>query len=288
MEKGSKEIKIGIAFILSIFLLYFGINFLKGINLFKSTYSYILVFDNVAGLTPSAPVTIHGLKVGQVHTVKLDPNNPNRAVVTINMNDHIDIPVGSTFEMDDPMLGNAFIALDLNIHEQNYIKSTDTIIGIRQKSAMASANDMLPQVSNLLPKIDSILGGLQLLVSHPAIEQSLTDVNKITTDLNTSTRELNTLMKSLNKDIPVISGNLASVSNDLKQIDLQSTYQSIDSTMKNIHYLSNQLKSDQGTLGLLLNDRQLYDSINSTLNNASLLLKDIKENPSRYINVKVF
>ncbi|NDV68166.1 MlaD family protein [Dysgonomonas sp. 25] len=288
MEKGSKEIKIGIAFILSIFLLYFGISFLKGINIFSPSHSYILVFDDVSGLTKSAPVTLNGLQVGQVYAIKMDPNNPKRAVVVINMNDEINIPVGSKFEMDNPMLGSTYIALDLNLSESRYIEATDTIVGLRQKGTMASANEMIPQFSSLIPKLDSILTGLQYLTNHPGLDNSISNVNEITSSLNKSTKDLNDLLEALGKDVPVITNNLASVSNDMKSMDIKSTYQSIDSTVKNIQYLTDRLNSKDGTVGLLLNDRQLYDSLNTTLNNASLLLKDVKENPSRYINVKVF
>lgn len=288
MEKGSKEIKIGIAFIISIFLLYFGISFLKGINIFKPTYSYIVVFDNVSGLTTSTPVTVNGLQVGQVYSIQMDPNNPKRVVTIINMNNSIDIPIGSKFEMDDPMLGSAYIILDLNLEEKRYYNDTDTIIGIRHKGTIASAGAMVPQVSALIPKMDSILAGVHTLVTRPDVDQSVENINKITDNLAQSTAQLNILLNHLNKDLPVITGNLSEMSNDMKSMDIKSTYQAIDSTMKNIQYLTDQLKSKDGTVGLLLNDRQLYDSLNSTLNNASLLLKDVKENPSRYINVKVF
>jgi len=103
------------------------------------------------------------------------------------------------------------------------------------------------------------------------------------------------MMSSLNKDVPAITGNLSKMSNDLTNVsgklsnlDIEATYQAVDSTMKNIQNLSSKINSKDNSIGLLLNDRQLYDSICGTINNASLLLKDVKENPSRYINIKVF
>ncbi|MDR3057616.1 MAG: MCE family protein, partial [Prevotella sp.] len=142
---------------------------------------------------------------------------------------------------------------------------------------------------------DSILSGINLLVNSPALTQSLADVNQITSDLAKTTKQLNSMMATLNKDVPTITGNLSQVSTDLtgvskqfNQIDLAATYKSVDATMKNIESLSVKMNSKESSLGLLLNDRQLYDSLNATIGNASLLLKDVKENPSRYINVKVF
>lgn len=288
MGKGSKELKIGVAFIISLFILYFGISFLKGVNIFKPSNSFVVVFDDVSGLTKSAPVTLNGMQVGLVYSFSLDPNNNHRVATIVNMDKDVKIPVGSEFIMDSPILGSPNITLKLNYDENNCYTNTDTIIGIRKKDLMDAAGDVLPQVTQLIPKMDSLLININTLVSDPNISGTMANVNEITSDLTKSTKHLNSMLVSLNKDVPVITGNMAKVSNDLKSMDLKSTYQSIDATLKNIQYLSDQLKSKNGTVGLLLNDRQLYDSLNSTLNNASKLLQDVKENPSRYINVKVF
>lgn len=295
MSKVSKEIKIGIAFVIAMFLLYYGISFLKGFNIFKSSNTYIVVFDNVAGLTQATPVTINGFQVGLVSSMKMDPNNPNRIVTYLNMDKGLNIPKGSKMFLDVSMLGSATIIMETNPYTTEYISNSDTIVGSRKKGMLDAADTMVPQIQGLLPKIDSILTGINTLVNSPVLSQSLSDVNQITTDLAKSTKQLNIMMTTLNKDIPVVTGNLSTMSNDLtgltkqlNQMDIASTYKAVDSTMKNIQQLSTKISSKDSSLGLLLNDRNLYDSINSTINNASLLLKDIRENPSRYINVKVF
>ncbi len=295
MDKISKEVKIGIAFVIAIFLLYYGISFLKGINIFKSSNSYIVVFDDVTGLTQATPVTLNGFKVGLVSSMKLDPNNPKRVVAFLDMDKGMKIPKDSKMSLDVSVLGSANIILETNPYTKEYVSSSDTIIGARKKGMMDAADTMLPQIQQLLPKIDSILTGIQTLVNSPALTQSLSDVNEITGDLAKSTKQLNSMMGALNKEVPVITGNLSKMSNDLtnvsgqlNQVDLVSTYKSVDMTMKNIEGLSSKLNSKDSSLGLLLNDRQLYDSINGTISNASLLLKDVRENPSKYINIKVF
>ncbi|WP_165020543.1 MULTISPECIES: MlaD family protein [unclassified Dysgonomonas] len=295
MDKISKEVKIGLAFIIAIFILYYGINFLKGINIFKPSNSFILVFDNVEGLTQSTPVTLNGFQVGLVYSMELDPNNPSRVITYLNMDKGLKIPTGSKFSLDVSVLGSASIALEMNPYTKAYISSSDTIVGVRKKGLMDAAGGMLPQVELLLPKIDSILLGIQALVNNPALAQSLTNVNQITEDLAKTSKQFNAMAVSLNKDVPVITGNLNAMSSDLakttkqfNQMDFVSTFNSVDSTMKNIHYLSTKVTAKDNSLGLLLNDRELYDSINSTIGNASLLLKDVKENPQRYINIKVF
>lgn len=295
MGKISKEVKIGIAFVIAIFLLYYGISFLKGINLFKSSNTYMVVFDDVSGLTQSTPVTLNGFQVGLVSSMTLEANSSNKIVVYLNMDKGVKIPKGSKMSLDVSVLGSATILYEVNPYTKEYYSTSDTIIGIKKKGMLDAADTMLPKIEQLVPKIDSILMGIQALVTSPALTQSLTDVNQITGNLAKTTRQLDAMMTNLNKDVPVISGNLnkmstdlAGVSTQLGEMDIKSTFTSIDSTMKNLHNLSNTINSTKGSLGLLLNDRQLYDSLNSTINNASLLLKDVKENPSRYINVKVF
>lgn len=295
MDKISKEVKIGIAFIIAIIILYYGISFLKGVNLFKPSNSYMVVFDDIAGLTQSTPVTLNGFRVGLVSSMKLDPENQHRIVVYLNMDKGVKVPKGSKMSLDVSMLGSATILFEANPYTMENYSSSDTIIGIRKKGMMDAADRIVPQVEQIIPKIDSILIGLQTIVNSPALTQSLADINKITGDLAKSTKQLNTMMVALNKDVPAITGNLntmssnlAGVSGQFKQMDLASTYKSIDNTVKNIEGLSNKMNSKDSSLGLLLNDRQLYDSINTTISNVSLLLKDVRENPSRYINVKVF
>lgn len=295
MGKISKEVKIGMAFVIAIFMLYYGISFLKGINLFRPSNSYMVVFDDVAGLTQATPVTLNGYPIGLVSSMKLDTEHGNRIITYLDMNKGVQLPKGSKMILDVSMLGSATIIVEESDNKTEFISSSDTIIGFRNKGMLDAAGGMIPQIQNLMPKIDSILTGINVLVNNPALSQSLSDVNQITGDLAKTTKQLNVMMGALNKDVPTITGNLSQASTDFatmskqfNQIDLASTYKSVDATVKSLENLSAKMNSKDGSIGLLLNDRQLYDSIVNTMSNASLLLKDVKENPSRYINVKVF
>ena len=295
MGKISKEVKIGMAFVIAIFILYYGISFLKGINLFRPSNSYMVVFDDVAGLTQATPVTLNGYPIGLVSSMKLDTEHGNRIITYLDMNKGVQLPKGSKMILDVSMLGSATIIVEESDNKTEFISSSDTIIGFRNKGILDAAGGMIPPIQNLMPKIDSILTGINVLVNNPALSQSLSDVNQITGDLAKTTKQLNVMMAALNKDVPTITGNLSQASTDFatmskqfNQIDLASTYKSVDATVKSLENLSAKMNSKDGSIGLLLNDRQLYDSIVNTMSNASLLLKDVKENPSRYINVKVF
>lgn len=289
-KKLSKEVKIGVAFVVSIFVLYYGINFLKGVNIFKPTNSYIVVFDDVTSLSLSTPVTINGFQVGLVHSMELD--SKNQVVTIINLNKGLHIPKGSRLKLDVSMLGNATILIEENPVKDAFYTSNDTIYGERVKGLLDAGATLGPQVGAMIPKIDSLLISLNTLMANPAIGQSLENMEVITANLATSSAHLNSFLA---KDLPgmthkmnSIASNVDGMTSKLNSLDIVSTYNAVDSTMKNVQHLSNKLVDKDNSLGLLLNDKELYENLNSTLSNASLLLEDVKENPSKYINVKVF
>lgn len=292
----TKEVKIGIAFIVALIILYVGINFLKGINIFKPTNTYTVVFEDVTDLTLSSPVVLSGYQVGLVHSMELDTKNNNNINVNINLNKGIRIPRDSKIKLDVSIMGSATVVIEPNPYSAEYYTSDEKIPGIRNLGMLESVSqDVLPQVTGLVPKLDSILIGVDVLVRNPALTKSLENMSVITSELATATRQMNQLMNTLNRDLPqlsqnmnAVSGDLATVSSQFRSMDFSSTYQSLDSTMKNVQQLTDKLNSNDNSLGLLLNDRGLYDSLNVTVGGAGQLLKDVRENPSRYINVRVF
>lgn len=295
MSKITKEVKIGLAFIVALFVLYFGINFLKGLNIFKPSNSYTVEFNNVSGILIADAVTINGLKVGQVFDLRLNPDDPKTALVDIHLGKGIKIPVGSKVLHDAGMISNSTLIIEPAEGVTEYYKESDLIKGEKKSGLTDVAARVVPKVEDLIPKLDSILHSIQLLAADPALKQTLTNVSVLSGELANSTRQVNSLLTTLNKDLPAISqnlvattGNIEQLSYQVKGIDLVSTFNKLDTTMSNVQYLSTKLKSPDNSLGLLLNDRKMYDEINGTLENASLLLEDVKLNPSKYVNVKVF
>ena len=147
----------------------------------------------------------------------------------------------------------------------------------------------------MLPKLDSILGSLNTLLADPALAQSLHNVQTITGNLTTSTAELNKLMASLNKGVPVMMAkadgvldNTHKLTSNLAAIDIQNTMRQVDQTINNVQELTAKLNSNEGTLGLLLNDRQLYLNLNKTLVSADTLLNNLREHPKRYVHFSLF
>ena len=276
----TKEAKIGLVTIVSLALLYLGINYLKGINLFQPVNHYYVSFSNVKGVTISSPVFVDGFKVGLVRDIIYDYDTTGKIIVEVSLEDKMRLNKGSYIAVVNTFLSGAELHIHLNTYVDDFLKPGSTLEGRMEEDMMQSVQEkILPSVENLLPKIDTILGSLQTLIAHPS-------------NLEVSTRQLNQM---LSKDVPGIVNNLktmtdnfSEVSANLKELDLATTVNSINATLANLKLTTDKLNSTDNSIGLLLNDKGLYDNLNSTMDNASKLLLDLRENPKRYVHFSVF
>ena len=253
----TKEAKIGLVTIVSLALLYLGINYLKGINLFQPVNHYYVSFSNVKGVTISSPVFVDGFKVGLVRDIIYDYDTTGKIIVEVSLEDKMRLNKGSYIAVVNTFLSGAELHIHLNTYVDDFLKPGSTLEGRMEEDMMQSVQEkILPSVENLLPKIDTILGSLQTLIAHPALAQSLNHIEKTTSNLEVSTRQLNQM---LSKDVPGI-----------------------------VKLTTDKLNSTDNSIGLLLNDKGLYDNLNSTMDNASKLLLDLRENPKRYVHFSVF
>lgn len=288
-----KEFKIGLAAIASLIILFFGINYLKGINLFKSESYYHVDYTEVNGLALSSPVYANGFKVGLVRDIQYNYNKPGHITVGIDMDNNMKIPVGSKAELVTEMLGTVKMNLIMNYGENQTIAPGDTIEGYANNGIMAKAEkDLLPQMEKMMPKLDSILSSLNKILADPAIGNTLKNAEQITASLNQTSSHLQRLMSN---DIPKLTGNVTAITEDLKVIsgnlkgiDYAATFNKIDETLKNVYALTDKLNKKDNTIGLLLNDPELYNNLNATSENAASLLKDLQENPKRYVHFSLF
>ncbi len=293
-KKGlTKEAKIGIVTIISIGLLYFGLNYLKGVNLFKPVNHYYVMFNNVKDLAISSPVYVEGFKVGLVRSIEYDYSTTDRITVEISLDNDMRINKGSYITLESSLLSGAMLNINLNKYVNEFMDSGEMIEGRMGDDLMGTFQDrILPNVEAMLPKIDSILIGLQAIVNHPALSQSLDHIERTTNNLEISTRQLNVI---LSRDVPVllsdlqkITGNFNEVSEQLKGLDLMNTVNSVNATLANLQLTTDRLNSNDNSLGLLLNDNTLYENLNGTLLNTSKLLIDFRENPKRYVHFSLF
>lgn len=288
-----KEVKIGLTGIASLIILFFGINYLKGINMFKPESYYYVEFTNVNGLAQSSPVFANGFKIGIVRDIQYNYDKPGHVVVGMEIDQNMRIPAGSKAELVTEMLGTVKMNLLLDYTSSGFFAPGDTIAGAANEGILGAAEkDLLPQIQKMLPKLDSIMGSLNRLLSDPALTNTLHNAERITASLDATSKRLNRLM---NEDIPSfttnavqITENLETISNSLKNIDYASTFIKIDSTLQNVQMLTAKLNRKDNTLGLLMNDSSLYKNLNETSANAASLLKDLKEHPKRYVHFSLF
>lgn len=287
-----KEVKIGLIGILAIGMLIFGINYLRGVAMFKSSRSYYVEFNNINGLPISSPVFANGYKIGLVRDIQYNYEKLGTVTVEVELEEDMRIPTGSKGELVTEMLGTVKMNLLLNLESRNYLQPGDTLQGFANNGIMGVAETMVPKLEQMLPKMDSILNSLNKLMADPALAATLHNAEQVTANLTVTTHELNKLMKN---DLPKITGNLNSltdnlntISYNLKGIDYAATMRSIDSTLYNVRALTNKLNSKDNTIGLLFNDPSLYNNLNTTTANAASLLEDLKSHPKRYVHFSLF
>lgn len=293
--KLTKEIRIALVAIVGILVMYFGINFLKGINLFSTNNTYYMTFDDIQGLGASTPIYADGYKVGTVDGLEYDYKENGPIKVKVDINKDLRIPQGSKAEIVKDLMGNLQVNLLLANNPRERVEPGGIIPGAVNGGMMDKAANLIPVVEKMLPKLDSILTSVNALLADPALAASLHNVETITSNLTVSTRELNTLMAGLNKQVPGMIGkangvldNTNRLTANLASLDVQGTLNKVNQTLESAHQFTEKLNSNQGSLGLLMNDTKLYDNLTSTMSHADSLVIDLKAHPKRYVHFSVF
>lgn len=293
MKRMTKEFKIGLAAVFSFAMLYVGINYLKGINLFKPANFYYVKCTNVKDLTISSPVFVDGFKVGLVRAITYDYDTIGNITVEISLDKGMKINKGSYILVEKTLLSGSEMHLYLNKYVTEYLSPGSNVEGRLGDDIMSSVEEqLLPQISQMLPRIDSLLQGLQAVVNNPALIESLNHVEKTTRNLELSTLQLNRMLNGtvplILSDVKTITGDLTVTSSQLKSLDLQTTINRTNQTLLNVQLATQKLNSTDNSLGLLLNDTLLYRNLTNTTDNASKLLIDLKQNPKRYVHFSIF
>lgn len=293
--KLTKEIKIALVAIVGILILYFGINFLKGMNLFSTNNTYFITFDDIQGLGASTPIYADGYKVGTVDGLEYDYKENGPIKVKVDIIKDLRIPQGSKAEIVKDLMGNLQVNLLLANNPRERVEPGGIIPGAVNGGMMDKAASLVPVVEKMLPKLNSILTSVNALLADPALAASLHNVETITSNLTVSTRELNTLMAGLNKQVPGMIGkangvldNTNRLTANLASLDVQGTLNKVNQTLESAHQFTEKLNSNQGSLGLLMNDTKLYDNLTSTMGHADSLVIDLKAHPKRYVHFSVF
>lgn len=304
--KYSKELIIGASVLLSLLILFFGIDYLKGINIFKSANYYYASYTDVAGLAQSAPVTLNGYKIGLVREINYEYDNPGHVLVELSLDKKLRLPVGTKAAIVTDMLGTSSVELHM-ASGTDYIAIGSKIEGEVAGGLMSKlSSELMPTISSIGPHVDSLIVALNTLASDPALISSIQRLDVIMANLETSTTLLNRAMtgvptlvnttnstmtnvKEMSENLTRISAALAELSADLKEMPLDSMVRNLNGITANLDRATEQLNSTNSSLGLLINDPALYNNLNNSAAHIDSILIDLKRQPKRYIpSIKVF
>lgn len=298
MQNSRKLIIIGISAVAALLLLIYGITFLRGNNPLKSYNNYFVEYVDVTGLAVSAPVNASGVKVGQVKAIEYMYENPGHVRVELDLDGELHVTRGTIATLETDLLGTTVVCLKMPL-TNDYITPGSTIEGQQAESMMENVQrDLLPEIVAMLPKIDSLLVSVTNLTTDPALIASIKRLDNITQNLTEMSANLAAATKPLPQvmdnakvsmqHVNALSANLDSLSRELKALPLQSTMANVDRLSANLLELSNQLKQPDSSLGMLVNDPELYNSLNRTVASLDSLITDVKANPKRYLKFSVF
>jgi len=303
--KISKEFKVGLLGIISMVILYFGFNYLKGIDLFEDTNNYYALYENIDGLTISNPVVINGLSVGRVSNIKILQDQDNIVAVEINIGSELKLRNGTVARLiNTDFLGSKAIELILSDTSSTYYVSGDTLnSGIDEgitEFLKQSAAPVADNIGTTITRINAILESFQ--GNSEKINATLVNIEGITESLNHGMPVLQTkiitLLDSLNKNSQELSEVMASlkpvlvnvdqITDSLKTLELSKTLDKTQTTLDNLNASLESLKAGEGTMGKLIHDDSLYIYLSNTARDLDRLLVDLEANPGRYVQFSVF
>lgn len=292
-----KNFLIGACVIVALAILYFGIEFLKGVNVFKPSNYYQASYTNVMGLQVSAPVSVNGFKVGQVSKIEYEYDNPGHVLVEMNLDKALKVPEGSKAIIESDLLGTATITLEMADNKDFHVVG-DRLVGETSSGMMDKVSqELMPGVTRVLPTVDSLLTNVNTLVDDPALAASIARLDKITQSVASILARVDNSLATLPSVMNHVNGvaaNLDSVSTDMALLTKQISRADIAATLDNVEKMSGELKalieslnSDQSSLGLLMHDPMLYQNLTNASASLDSLLIDVKKNPKRYISIKL-
>ncbi len=303
--KISKEFKVGLLGVVSLVLLYFGFNFLKGIDLFQRTNHYFALYDNIDGLSISNPVVINGFTVGRVNDIKILQNRSNLIAVEISITESLKLSKGTVARLvNTDFLGSKAIELipeekssELHVHGDTLNSSIDAGISefIKQSGGRVADN-----IGITISRVNAILESFQ--GNSEKINATLVNIESITNNLSknlpTMEDKLFVLLDNLSQSSNDLSATLVSlrpllsnftqITDTIKTLELAATLEKTQVMIDNLNHNLEQIKTGEGTMGKLMHDDSLYVNLNNTARDLDLLLVDFRKNPGRYVQFSLF
>lgn len=299
--KVSREIKTAVLVIISIILFIWGYSFLKGKNLFDNSNKLFVVYENVAGLATSAPVTLNGLTIGKVNSITINPDG--KLLVELHITTDFPISKSSIAEIyDSGLVGGRQIAIKPNLLDKNYTVSGDYL---QASSKLGLTDALAQQLEPLQAKIQELLVNADAMftnVNDILDTQTRQNLKNSIASLNTTLSEFSVASKNINellvenkskfnntlKNVDKVTGNFAILSDSLAKANLGQTVKNLEKTLAKVDKIMAELEQGKGTMGKLIKDETIYTNFAKTSKELELLLQDVRLHPTRYVNVSLF
>jgi phospholipid/cholesterol/gamma-HCH transport system substrate-binding protein len=305
-----KEVKIGGIVVIAVFLFVYGLNFLKGKNIFTARTHYFVVYKNVGGLTESNPVYFNGFVVGKVNKIFFAPDMKGGIIVDFVLRENdLKIPKNTIARIfSDGLLGTKAIGLDFG-NATELAESGDTLLPNLENSLTAQMSEQLMPVKDkaesLILRADSLIAVITQLFSpgvNDNLRHSIENVNSITLNVNgmvaeqrkrldAITANIESISKNLkdnNENLTKIMSNFKNISDSIAKANLTQTLNNANIAVKQTAEIMEKINSGKGSLGMLINNDSLYKHLDMASKDLDRLLVDLKEHPKRYVHISVF
>ncbi len=313
MVKISKEVKIGAVTLFSMIFFFFIFNYLKGKNLFSKNRRFYAIYNDVSGLAPSKGVFLNGFQVGRVDNIFFHPKNDGRLIVEISIDKEFELSNQTKIQIyEDGLIKGAAVKLILS-ENGSLAKSGDTLIGVASASMVDTIlKEVAPlknQVQKATKNLDETLIAVQKLMDEENtknIKQILKNVNDmvLTVKLTASSaiqtsdsvnelvaensKKVSALLDNTNLLIGTTEKTMKTINGKVENLNIEQTVTSLNGSLDQLHAILAKVNSNEGTMGRIINNPELYDNLTKTSLNLQELIGDLKANPSKYVQISVF
>jgi phospholipid/cholesterol/gamma-HCH transport system substrate-binding protein len=304
------ETKVGVLAAVAITILIVGYSFLKGNNVFSSENEFYAKYDNVGGLQVSKPVLVNGFQIGRVSKLTLLPNG--QILAQFRIKPDYDIPRNTVARLESTdLLGSKAISFDLG-NSKEFVKDGDTLISNSQKNLAEQVQPIQKKAEQIISRLDSMLASINSTLNpefQRNFDRSFASIASTLETLEGTTHKVDALVGTQSDHIAGIIANLESISNNFKsnndkintvmnnidkvtdniaRANFSETIQNANKAVGDLQATVNKINSGEGSIGLLINDKKLYENLNNSAADLDKLMIDFKANPKRYVSFSVF
>jgi len=301
MPKLSRELKTGIIAIIVIAIFIWGFSFIKGTNLLDNSRTFYAEYNNVQGLSPSAPVTINGLKVGTINAIYFHPKKVGSLIVKFSLESDFKFSKNSIAQIYSPDFISGKSIKILTSFKGNNAVSGDTLTGNIEAGILGALNDQIAplqtKVESFLINADTLLQGFNAVFDQESqvnLKQSIAKLNTTLTTFKNASNSLDAMLAdngkidSILSNATLASGNLVSLTDSLNNANLKTTVKKLETTLNNFNGILANIDKGEGSIGKLLKDEGLYNNLEGASKEMEELLREMKLNPKRFVHFSLF